>query len=109
MPTSAAEGDGSTYREAYAVLELTTSEEYEITDAWITLYYDDLKSTRKGTVVDIDKMMESPEIMQTRRVLHSVIIDPSFADARPTSTQYWFGNCFELKTISGLESWNVEN
>ncbi|MBR6852492.1 MAG: BspA family leucine-rich repeat surface protein [Prevotella sp.] len=107
MPTSAAEGDGSTYREAYAVLELTTSEEYEITDAWITLYYDDLKSTRKGTVVDIDKMMESPEIMQTRRVLHSVIIDPSFADARPTSTQYWFANCFELKTISGLEYLNT--
>ena len=45
--------------------------------------------------------------MQTRQVLHSVIIDPSFADARPTSTYYWFGNCFALKTISGLEYLNT--
>ena len=93
--------------EAYAVLEVSTAEDYSINDAWITLYYDDLKTTRKGTVVDLDKMTESPEIMQTRKVLHSVIIDPSFADARPTSTYYWFGNCFALKTISGLEYLNT--
>ena len=93
--------------EAYAVLEVSTAEDYSINDAWITLYYDDLKTTRKGTVVDLDKMTESPEIMQTRQVLHSVIIDPSFADARPTSTYYWFGNCFALKTISGLEYLNT--
>ena len=51
LPTSAWAAEDS-YREAYAVLELTQAEDGSITDSWLTLYYDDLKSTRKGTVVD---------------------------------------------------------
>ena len=110
MPTSAwaqtTSGDEG-YNEAYAVLELTQAEDGTVTDAWLTLYYDNLKSTRKGTVVDLDKMMEDPNIMQSKRILHSVIIDQSFADCRPTSTAGWFGYCMELKTIAGLEYLNT--
>ena len=106
LPTSAWAAEDS-YREAYAVLEVTADNDGSITDAWLTLYYDDLKSTRKGTVVDLDKMQEEPNIMQAKRSLHSVIIDQSFADCRPTSTAAWFGYCMELKTISGLEYLNT--
>ena len=106
LPTSAWAAEDS-YREAYVVLELTQAEDGTVTDSWLTLYYDDLKSTRKGTVVDLDKMMEEPNIMQAKRSLHSVIIDQSFADCRPTSTAGWFGYCMELKTISGLEYLNT--
>ena len=106
MPTSAWAAEDS-YREAYVVLELTQAEDGTVTDSWLTLYYDDLKSTRKGTVVDLDKMQEEPNIMQAKRSLHSVIIDQSFADCRPTSTKGWFAYCMQLKTIAGMEYLNT--
>ena len=106
LPTSAWAAEDS-YREAYAVLELTQAEDGTVTDAWLTLYYDDQKSSRKGTVVDLDKMTESPEILQTRQQLHSVIIDQSFADCRPTNTKWWFAYFMQLKTISGMEYLNT--
>ena len=102
MPTSAwaqtTAGDES-YNEAYVVLQLENEN-----DAWLTLYYDDKKSTHtEGTAVGLNEMMESPEIMQSRQIIHSVIIDSSFANCRPTSTKMWFANMFALKTITGME------
>ena len=85
--------EDSSYREAYAVLVMSSGEDTGKSDAYLTLYYDDKKSEHnEGVVVDLDKMTESPEIMQSRQYLHSVIFDQSFADCRPTSTKYWFAN-----------------
>ena len=105
MPTSAAEGDGSTYREAYAVLKYESEN-----DAYLTMYYDDKKASREaeGMVVGINELAESPDLIQARRILHSVIFDQSFADCDTIkSTKGWFAYCMELKTISGLEYLNT--
>ena len=100
--------EGTDYNEAYAVLVMSSGEDTGKSDAYLTLYYDNKKSEHnEGVVVDLDKMTESPEIMQSRQYLHSVIFDQSFADCRPTSTKYWFANCWVLKTISGLEYLNT--
>ena len=100
--------EGTDYNEAYAVLVMSSGEDTGKSDAYLTLYYDNKKSEHnEGAVVDLDKMTESPEIMQSRQYLHSVIFDQSFADCRPTSTKYWFANCWVLKTISGLEYLNT--
>ena len=39
--------------------------------------------------------------------LKTVVIDPSFADYRPTSTAFWFFNCSSLTSIEGLENINT--
>ena len=87
--------EGTDYNEAYAVLVMSSGEDTGKSDAYLTLYYDNKKSEHnEGAVVDLDKMTESPEIMQSRQYLHSVIFDQSFADCRPTSTKYWFAKTF---------------
>ena len=112
MPTSAwaqtTAGDEGSYREAYAVLVQTYAEDGTISDAYITMYYDTKKAEHtEGTVVGLDELASNQALLQARQQLHSVIFDQSFADARPTSTRFWFGYCFELKTISGLEYLNT--
>ncbi len=37
------------------------------------------------------------------------MFDASFADARPTSCHCWFKECYDLKTIEGIEHLNTEN
>lgn len=37
-----------------------------------------------------------------------VIFDPSFKDARPTTCWHWFGGCYNLETIEGIEYLNTE-
>ena len=108
MPTSAWAAEDSGYREAYAVLVQTYAEDGTISDAYITMYYDTKKAEHtEGTVVALDELASNQALLQARQQLHSVIFDQSFADARPTSTRFWFGYCFELKTISGLEYLNT--
>ena len=36
-----------------------------------------------------------------------VVFDPSFADARPTSTAEWFYECYYIKSIDGIEYLNT--
>ena len=43
------------------------------------------------------------------RYIESAIFDPSFAEARPTSTNHWFDGMELLKTIEGIEYLNTEN
>ncbi len=105
MPTSALAQDGSTYREAYAVLKYESEN-----DAYLTMYYDDKKASHaeEGVVVGINELAESPDLIQARRTLHSVIFDQSFADCDTIkSTKGWFAYCMELRTISGLEYLNT--
>lgn len=111
MPTSAwaqgtTAGDES-YNEAYAVLVEKVAEDGTGT-RYLTLYYDEKKSSHtEGLVVDLDKMTESPELMQSRQMLNTVIFDESFSNCRPTSTNFWFGYCMELKSIVGLQYLNT--
>ena len=91
--------------EAYAVLKYESEN-----DAYLTMYYDDKKTSHaeEGVVVGINELAESPDLIQARRTLHSVIFDQSFAACDTIkSTKGWFANCMELKTISGLEYLNT--
>ena len=42
-----------------------------------------------------------------RDAIKQVVIDPSFADVRPTSTYRWFYYCYALEGITGLEYLNT--
>ena len=41
--------------------------------------------------------------------IKKVVFDASFANARPTSCDYWFDYCPNLTTIEGIEYFNTEN
>ena len=41
--------------------------------------------------------------------IKKVVFDASFANARPTSCCWWFGNCFYLTKIEGIENLNTQN
>lgn len=104
IPTSALAQEGA-YNEAYAVLKYESEN-----DAYLTMYYDDKKASHaeEGVVVGINELAESPDLIQARRTLHSVIFDQSFADCDTIkSTKGWFAYCMELRTISGLEYLNT--
>ena len=98
-----------TEKEAYAVYNNGT----------FTFYCDDLKSTREGQVYETDEFNEygfakwikwngNTEV-QTLIDVNKVVIDPSFADARPTKTASWFKDMSSLTTIEGLEYLNTSN
>ena len=93
-------------QEAYAVLTEP--------DSTLTLYYDNLRSTRPGTKYDITTE-EDPAPGWTRdytacreKIKHAVF-DASFADYRPTSTRYWFRYCVKLQDIKDIRNLNTAN
>ena len=74
---------------AYAVMDGTE----------LTFFYDDLQSSRTGTVFAVDSTFsQSPWTAATRATF-----DSSFADYFPTSTAHWFDGCYNLTEIVGLE------
>ena len=108
--------------EAYAVYT-TKIVWYE--DNILTFYYDDLKSTRQGTVFALNTDDNDPEWnkieyyagqgAQFKYPYTKAIFDPSFADARPTTTHAWFSaggyenNLTEIEGIQYLNTSQVTN
>ncbi|MBO4850843.1 MAG: BspA family leucine-rich repeat surface protein [Prevotella sp.] len=70
-----------------------------------TFYLDDKKSERTGTVIGLDAY-EGLDTSVAAGVTN-VVFDPSFADARPTSTYKWFFGMSNLTTIEGMEYLNT--
>ena len=72
----------------------------------VTFYYDDQKSAQGG--IDINNQLienaGSPYGTAT-----TAVFDTSFANYRPTSTAYWFVDCFSLTTIIGMENLKTDN
>ena len=93
-------------QEAYAVLTEP--------DSTLTLYYDNLRSTRPGTKYDITP--EEDTVSGWRRdytacqekIKHAVF-DASFADYRPTSTRFLFQSCVKLQDIKDIRNLNTAN
>ena len=80
----------------------------------LTFYYDNLRSTREGTTYDLNGEFELPgwimDWLDLENNLHpatQVVFDPSFADARPISTAYWFLGMRNLQSFSGLSYLNT--
>ena len=81
--------------------------EYDSETKTLTFYYDDNRSTRTGTTFSIvegeytplwNSVYDGPSAEVT-----TVVFDPSFADARPTTTFSWFAQMANLKTITGMK------
>ena len=87
-----------------------TAEPYAVLSAdglTVTFYYDDQKTARGGMDINnssIDDNSNSPYGSAT-----TAVIDASFADYRPTSTNYWFMQCTALTSISGMENLKTDS
>ena len=75
-------------KEAYAV--------YTVNNRILTFYCDTQRSTRQGTTYDLNTGMQVPRWITDDVSVVGVKFDPSFQDARPTSTYAWF---YKMKNI----------
>ena len=80
-------------------------------DGTLTFYYDNYRSSREGTTYDLNAGSNEPDWYtdNTYKNVTKVVFDPSFADARPTSTFYWFCFMSDLQTIEGMSYLNTSN
>ena len=73
----------------------------------LTFYYDNLKATRTGTPYALNEGSNNPGWRTISSPVTTVEFDPSFANARPTSTCRWFDGMVELTSITGIEYLNT--
>ena len=74
----------------------------------LTFYYDGLSSSREGTIYGLNENGDPAWRSDgTNASVTNVVFDPSFADARPTSTVSWFCDMYNLENISGLNYLNT--
>jgi surface protein len=80
-------------------------------DETLTFYYDHLRGTRSGTIYNLNTGRNNPDWYddQTCMQVKYAVIDPSFADARPTTTYSWFLDMELLESITGLEYLNTSD
>ncbi len=83
---------------------------YTPSNTTLTFYYDNQRSTREGTIYDLNVGMANPgwdDDNSYTSVTH-VVFDPSFANARPVSTCSWFWGMTNLQSITGMDCMNTE-
>ena len=75
----------------------------------MTFKYDENKpaSTESQRVYDVPTSSSRPRWFYSRLGFKKVVIDTSFADARPTSCYEWFYGCGKLTEIQGMENLNT--
>ena len=84
---------------------------YTPNDSTLMFYCDNQRSSRTGTTYDLNTGDDYPDWYTggTYRSVTMAVFDPSFADARPTSTNGWFKEMYKLLSITGLEHLNTRN
>ena len=92
---------GVSAQEAYAV--------YTSGNTTLSFYYDNDRSSRTGTTYDLNEGATNTgwETDGTNANVTKVVFDPSFADARPTTTYGWFYEMKSLQSITGMEYLNT--
>ena len=126
--TSLVGGQGTTYDDnhidkAYAHIDGGTSNPGYFTDinpvegyacytpenTTLTFYYDNQRSSRTGTTYSLNTGSIYPawKTDGTNANVTKVVFDPSFADARPTTTGSWFQNMENLQSITGMNYLNT--
>ena len=75
----------------------------------LTFYYDTQRRTREGTTYDLNTGTGTPgwRSLGSNGTITKVVFDPSFADARPTSTCDWFYYMTGLTSITGISYLNT--
>ncbi len=82
---------------------------YTPSDKTLTFYYDNQRATRTGTTYDLNTGSNDTgwDTDGTKSSVTRVVFDPSFADARPTSTFDWFYMMNNLESITGISYLNT--
>ena len=99
--------DGGTSNPGYLTAGLEAYACYTSSNTTLTFYYDSLRSTRTGTTYSLNNGDAYPDWYNdhTCQSVTRVVFDPSFADARPTSTYNWFARMQNLTGITGMKSY----
>ncbi len=89
------------WKEAYAC--------YTESNTTLMFYYDGKRNSRSGTTYSLNTDSNAPGWLtdDTKSKVNWVAFDPSFADARPTSTYQWFYWMRNLQSITGMEYLNT--
>ena len=92
---------GAAAAEAYA--------NYTSSNTTLTFYYDNQRSSRTGTTYDLNPASTNPGWYTdgTNANVTKVVFNSSFADARPTTTYYWFYRMENLQSITGMSYLNT--
>ena len=92
---------GAAAAEAYAC--------YTPSNTTLTFYYDNQRSSRTGTTYNLNTGSNDTgwDTDGTKSNVTKVVFDPSFADARPTTTYDWFYGMGKLQSITGMEYLNT--
>ena len=80
---------------------------YTPSNTTLTFYYDTQHSSRPGTIYDLNSGSPGWYNDGTFMTVTQAVFDPSFADARPTTTSYWFYNMGNLQSITGMSYLNT--
>ena len=83
---------------------------YTSSNTTLTFYYDDQRGSRSGTTYDLNTSGTNPDWATdgTKSNVTQAVFDPSFADARPTTTYAWFYQMVHLQSIEGLSYLNTD-
>ncbi|MBR3451480.1 MAG: BspA family leucine-rich repeat surface protein, partial [Muribaculaceae bacterium] len=82
---------------------------YTPSNTTLTFYYDNQRSSRTGTTYDLNEGYAHPgwESDGTNASVTKAVFDPSFANARPTTTYDWFFGMENLQSITGMSYLNT--
>ncbi|MBR0493400.1 MAG: leucine-rich repeat domain-containing protein [Muribaculaceae bacterium] len=80
---------------------------YTPSNTTLTFYYDSQRSSRTGTTYDLNTGDNKPGWRNdgTYTNVTKVVFDPSFANARPTTTYGWFYSMNRLQSIVGMHNY----
>jgi len=73
-----------------------------LNDGTLTFLMDDNRYDLAGTTYGLNDDDSYPGWWSDKETVVAVMFDPSFANARPTSTYYWFANMENLRVITGM-------
>ena len=90
----------------YASLSAQPYVVFEESTGTLTFRYDTYKP--EGAY-DLNVGKNKPEWSSLFEKIKKVVFDASFANARPTSCYWWFGECYKLIAIEGIEYLNTDN
>lgn len=78
-------------------------------DGTLTFYCDDQRSSRAGTTYDLNEGRNRPAWETVAGGITKAVFDATFAEARPTTTLYWFCQCHNLVEIEGIDNLNTSD
>ena len=82
---------------------------YTPSDKTLTFYYDKNRDSQSGKTYDLNTGINSPGWSEDNsyQFVTKVEFDPSFSNARPSSTCGWFSGMRELQSITGMNYLNT--